>query len=135
MCFYETSFVSEDSYFFLADSDVFPGPYSIAAGNAGSFLSLPVVAPNRYKDIADRLDAQNVSAYLLPESHPSIIASYWAQLKSYAAGLRGKEFTVYHTIFHATAAQGGISYYLPLSRGTVNISKPAPGSSEPIVDY
>jgi len=135
MCFYETSFVSEVSYTVLADSDVFPGPYSIAAGNAGSFLSLPVVAPNRYKDIADRLDAQNVSAYLLPESHPSIIASYRAQMKSYAAGLRGKELTVYHTIFHATAAQGGISYYHPLSRGTVNINTTDPENSEPLVDY
>jgi hypothetical protein len=50
--------------------------------------------------------------YLPPGSHPDVIASYRAQMTSYAAALRTKNMTVYHIIFHATAAQSGIAYYL-----------------------
>jgi choline dehydrogenase len=111
------------------------GPYSIAAGNTGSYLGLPVVSPDNYEAIANKLDAQNVSAYLPPGSHPDVIASYRAQMTSYATALRTKNMTVYHIIFHATAAQGGIAYYHPLSRGTVNINVTDPVNSEPLVDY
>jgi choline dehydrogenase len=56
-------------------------------------------------------------------------------MTSYAAALRTKNMTVYHIIFHATPAQGGLAYYHPLSRGTVNINTTDPGNSEPLVDY
>lgn len=55
-------------------------------------------------------------------------------MNSYASALLTKNMTVYHTIFHATAAQSGLAYYHPLSRGTVNINTTAP-DSEPLVDY
>jgi choline dehydrogenase len=108
------------------------GSYSIEAGNAGSYLGLPVVSPDNYEAIANKLDARNVSAYLPPGSHPDVGASYRAQMTSYPAALRTKNMTVYHMIFHATAAQGGIAYYHPLSCVTVNINITDPENSEPL---
>jgi hypothetical protein len=55
-------------------------------------------------------------------------------MTSYAAALRTKNMTVYHMIFHATAAQGGIAYYHPHSLDGEH-QHHRPENSRPLVDY
>jgi choline dehydrogenase-like flavoprotein len=111
------------------------GPLSIASGNAASFLPLNVISPTRFRQIADKYEAQNPAAYLPPGTDKTVVDGYAAQIKAHARDLRGSGSAVYNLFVRGTSNEGSAVYLHPLSRGTVNINPADPYFSEPIVDY
>ncbi|KAJ9143481.1 Oxygen-dependent choline dehydrogenase [Pleurostoma richardsiae] len=110
------------------------GPYSIAIGNAAAWLSFPVISP-RYEDIAAKLSSSNVSEYLPPDTHPTVVAGYRAQMRALAAALRSNDTAFYNNVISGGPGAGTLVDLHPLSRGTVNINIIDPEGSEPVVDY
>jgi len=112
------------------------GPLGIASGNAACFLPFPVIAPERFEDIAARYEAQSPEAFLPSGSHPTIVAGYAAQKASLAKTLRSYGSATYNLFLLGAPQDGGASVFLhPLSRGTINIVPSDPYFTEPRVDY
>ncbi|KXX82172.1 Pyranose dehydrogenase [Madurella mycetomatis] len=111
------------------------GPMTIASGNCGSWLSLPVIAPTTFEDIARRYEAQDPAAYLPPGTHRTVIAGYQAQKAAIAKAMRSRDSAAYNFFLRGSFEEGSIVYLHPLSRGTVNINPADPFFSPPDVDY
>lgn len=109
------------------------GPYTIAIGNVAAWLSYPVIS-TRYDEIATQLEKQDHAAYLPKGTHPTVIAGYEAQMRSYAEAMRANHTAFYNQVIFSTASNGIIVALHPLSRGTININPDDP-ESEPLVDY
>ncbi|KAE9369971.1 GMC oxidoreductase [Stipitochalara longipes BDJ] len=112
------------------------GPYSLGIGNLAGWLPMMVVSPERHKNIAERLESQDHTAMLPPDTHPTIIAGYEAQMKSLAIAIRSNNTAFYSMSISGSSfpATGGVLLH-PVSRGTVNINITHPDDTEPIVDY
>lgn len=111
------------------------GPMTIASGNCGSWLSLPVIAPTAFEDITSRYEAQDPAAYLPPGTHRTVIAGYQAQKAAIAKAMRSRDSAAYNFFLRGSFEEGSIVYLHPLSRGTVNINPADPFFSPPEVDY
>ncbi|KAK0640638.1 hypothetical protein B0T16DRAFT_430758 [Cercophora newfieldiana] len=109
------------------------GPYSVATGNSGAFLSFPVISP-RAAEISSALTSQNHAQYLPADTHPTVVAGYVAQMKSLASALVSNGTAFYNLVMSGGASSGMLVDMHPLSRGTVNID-PANPNREPLVDY
>ncbi|RYP67109.1 hypothetical protein DL771_007434 [Monosporascus sp. 5C6A] len=111
-------------------------PYSIAIGNLGAWLGMPAISPDRHEDIAAKLDAQDHAAQLPPDTDPTVIAGYEAQMKALAAAIRSPNTAFYGLTVTGSPTPGrGNTLLHPLSRGSVNVNTTDPYNSEPIVDY
>ncbi|KAK7954670.1 hypothetical protein PG988_015364 [Apiospora saccharicola] len=112
------------------------GPYSIGIGNVAAWLGMPVVSPDRYETIASKLEAQDHAAYLPPDTDPTVIAGYKAQMSALANSIRSPNTAFYSSSLSGSNVPIGMSVLLhPLSRGSVRLNAAAPATSEPIVDY
>lgn len=108
---------------------------TIASGNCGSWLSLPVIAPSAWKSIATRYEAQDPAAYLPSGTDKTVIAGYRAQKQALANGMRSKDSATYNFFLRGGYEEGSIVYLHPASRGTVHINPADPFFSPPNVDY
>ncbi|KAK4208584.1 pyranose dehydrogenase [Rhypophila decipiens] len=125
---------------FLAEAQAqfaqnFSGPLSIASGSAAGWFPFRTIAPDTYKSIADRYEAQNPAAYLPPGTDKTVIAGYQAQKKATAALLRSKDAATYNLFIRGDESEGGPVYLHPVSRGFVNINPADPIFAPPLVDY
>ncbi|KAI2604940.1 putative GMC oxidoreductase [Hypoxylon fragiforme] len=111
------------------------GPYSMGIGNAAAWLGMPVIAPDRFEDIAAKLESQDHAAQLPPGTDPTVIAGYSAQMKDMAASIRSSNTAFYNHVLTGAGSSGTLVDLHPLSRGTVNINTTDPFNTEPIVDY
>ena len=111
------------------------GALTIASGNCGSFLPMGVIAPDVFKDIARRYEAQDPAAYLPVGTDKTIVAGYQAQKKALAAAMRSEGSAFYNFFLRGGYNEGAVVYLHPLSRGTVHINKADPFFSQPLVDY
>lgn len=111
------------------------GPMTIASGNCGSWLSLPVIAPRTWRDIAKRYEAQDPAAYLPRDTDKAVIAGYQAQKKALANAMRSRESAAYNLFLRGGYEEGSVVYLHPASRGTVHINRADPFFSPPEVDY
>ncbi|RYP84087.1 hypothetical protein DL770_005259 [Monosporascus sp. CRB-9-2] len=112
------------------------GPYSIAIGNVGAWLGMPAISPDRHEDIAAKLDAQDHAAQLPPDTDPTVIAGYEAQMKAFVAAIRSPNTAFYSMSLSGSPVPGGGTTLLhSLSRGSVNVNTSDPYDAEPIVDY
>ncbi|RYP16041.1 hypothetical protein DL765_005357 [Monosporascus sp. GIB2] len=112
------------------------GPYSIAIGNVAAWLGMPAISPDRYEDIAAKLDAQDHAAQLPPDTDPTVVAGYEAQMKAFAAAIRSPNTAFYSmTLTGSSVAGRGNVLLHALSRGSVNVNTTDPYDAEPIVDY
>jgi choline dehydrogenase len=50
------------------------GPYSIGIGNVAAWLPMPVVSPDKFETIAQKLESQNYAAMLPPETDLTVVA-------------------------------------------------------------
>lgn len=50
------------------------GPYSMGIGNAAAWLGMPVIAPEKFEDIATKLENQDHAAQLPPDTDLTVIA-------------------------------------------------------------
>ncbi|KAK3324985.1 GMC oxidoreductase-like protein [Apodospora peruviana] len=117
------------------------GPYTVAMGNSALYLSLPRVAPTKYRSMVNKIRAVANSPELasyLPSgpdygSNPAMVAGYKAQLLALAKLYENPdspslEFpwlsgtTIYAFLLH------------PLSRGTVRLNVSSP-LDQPVLDY
>jgi choline dehydrogenase-like flavoprotein len=111
------------------------GPNSIAIGNAAAWLPFPVISP-RAANLSAALAAQNHTAYLPPDTDPTVAAGYRAQMLALAAALTSNRTAFYSLAISGGAVSGGSLVALhPLSRGTVALNATDPRGSEPLVDY
>ncbi|KAI6361595.1 hypothetical protein MCOR25_006435 [Pyricularia grisea] len=124
------------------------GPRSIATGNVAAWLSLPVISPTRYAEIADALAAQDPAASLPTGTDPSVIKGYGRQMASYAAAMRRNDTAFYNLVINSGSASGSSVISLngrssegwlvalhQLSRGSVNIDPVDPSGRSPVIDY
>ncbi|KAI1370723.1 putative GMC oxidoreductase [Hypoxylon crocopeplum] len=111
------------------------GPYSMGIGNAAAWLGMPVISPERFESIAAKLENQDHAAQLPPDTHPTVIAGYNAQMKNMAASIRSSNTAFYNHVLTGAGSSGTLVDLHPLSRGTVNINTTDPFNTEPIVDY
>jgi choline dehydrogenase-like flavoprotein len=126
------TFIAEAQAQFAKDRT---GPMSIASGNCGSWLSLSVIAPESWQNIAKRYEAQDPAAYLPCGTDKSVIAGYKAQQKALAESMRSKEQATYNFFLRGGYEEGAVVYLHPASRGTVHINPADPFFSPPKVDY
>ncbi|KAI1101644.1 putative GMC oxidoreductase [Jackrogersella minutella] len=111
------------------------GPYSMGIGNAAAWLGMPVISPDRFEEIASELENQDHGAQLPPDTDPTVIAGYSAQMKNMAASIRSSNTAFYNHVLSGSGSSGPLIDLHPLSRGTVNINTTDPFNTEPIVDY
>jgi choline dehydrogenase-like flavoprotein len=126
------TFIAEAAAQFAANRT---GPMSIASGNCGSWLSLQVIAPKSWKDIAARYESQDPAAYLPAGTDKAVVAGYKAQQKALAKSMRSKDSATYNFFLRGGYEEGSVVYLHPVSRGTVHINKADPFFSPPEVDY
>lgn len=130
--FLNQTFIAEAQAQFAADRT---GPMSIASGNCGSWLSLPVIAPTSWQDIVKRYEAQNPAAYLPSGIDKSVIAGYKEQQKAMAKSMRSNNQATYNFFLRGGYEEGAVIFLHPVSRGTVLINPVDPFFSPPKVDY
>ncbi len=111
------------------------GPMSIASGNCGSWLSLPVIAPKAWKGIADKYEAQGAADYLPRGTDKGVVAGYKAQQKALAKAMRSRDSATYNFFLRGGYQESSVVYLHPVSRGTVHINTSDPFFSQPEVDY
>ncbi len=111
------------------------GPMSIASGNCGSWLSLPVIAPKTWKRIADKYEAQGAADYLPRDTDKTVVAGYKAQQKALAKSMRSRDSATYNFFLRGGYQESSVVYLHPVSRGTVHINRADPFFSQPEVDY
>ncbi|KAF3061338.1 Versicolorin B synthase [Daldinia childiae] len=111
------------------------GPYSMGIGNAAAWLGMPVISPERFESIASKLENQDHAAQLPPDTDPTVVAGYSAQMKKMAASIRSSNTAFYNHVLTGAGSSGTLVDLHPLSRGTVNINTADPFNTEPIVDY
>ncbi|KAK4118317.1 GMC oxidoreductase [Parathielavia appendiculata] len=126
------TFIAEAAAQFAANRT---GPLSIASGNCASWLPLQVIAPQAWKDIAARYEAQDPAAYLPSGSDKAVVAGYRAQQKALARSMRSKDSATYNLHLGGGYSNGAAVYLHPVSRGTVHIDRADPFFSPPEVDY
>lgn len=100
-----------------------------------SFLPLSVIAPDIFKDIADRYEVQDPSDFLPPGTDKAVVAGYQAQKKALAGAMRSRGSAVYNLFLRGSDQEGAVVYLHPLSRGTVTIDSKDPYFTEPVVDF
>ncbi|KAI0172392.1 putative GMC oxidoreductase [Hypoxylon sp. FL1284] len=111
------------------------GPYSMGIGNAAAWLGMPVIAPDAFEGIASKLEDQDHGAQLPPDTDPTVIAGYSAQMREMARSIRSSNTAFYNHVLSGAGSSGQLIDLHPLSRGTVNINTTDPFNKEPIVDY
>ncbi|EAQ88634.1 hypothetical protein CHGG_05253 [Chaetomium globosum CBS 148.51] len=126
------TFIAEAQAQFLANRT---GPMSIASGNCGSWLSLQVITPQSWKNIAKRYEAQDPAAYLPSGTDKKVVAGYKAQQKALVKSMRSKDSATYNFFLRGGYEEGSVVYLHPASRGTVHINPADPFFSPPEVDY
>jgi choline dehydrogenase len=126
------TFIAEAQAQFAANRT---GPMSIASGNCGSWLSLQVITPESWEDIAKRYEAQDPAAHLPCGTDKKVIAGYKAQQKALAKSMRSKDSAAYNFFLRGGYEEGSVVYLHPASRGTVHINPADPFFSPPEVDY
>ncbi|KAH8678943.1 hypothetical protein BGZ60DRAFT_561933 [Tricladium varicosporioides] len=109
------------------------GPASAVAPNIIAQLPLPVIAPTTYQFLADSLLTLDPASALPPNTHPTIVAGYGAQLKAMASAIRSNNTSWLQFPLHGKQGTN-VNYMHPLSRGSVNINISDP-DGEPVVDY
>ena len=130
--FYNATFIAEADAEFAANRT---GPHTIASGNAGSWLSLPVIAPKTWQDIVRRYEAQDPAKYLPKDTDPRVVAGYRAQQKALAKAMRSRDSAIYNFFLRGAQDESSIVFLHPTSRGTVYIRPEDPYFSPPEVDY
>jgi choline dehydrogenase len=130
--FINQTFIDEANAEFAANRT---GPLTIASGNCGAWLPLSVIAPNAFRTIADRYEAQDPAAYLPAGADRTVVDGYRAQKKALARALRSRGSAVYNFFLRGSNQEGAIVYLHPLSRGTVTINPADPYFLPPVVDY
>jgi choline dehydrogenase-like flavoprotein len=111
------------------------GPLTIASGNAGCFLPLPVIAPDTFESIASRYEAQDPAAHLPANIDRTLVTGYAAQQKAMAAAMRSTNSAYYNLFLRGGTSEGAIVFLHPTSRGSVTIRPESPYFAEPDVDY
>ncbi|KAI0384574.1 putative GMC oxidoreductase [Hypomontagnella monticulosa] len=111
------------------------GPYSMGIGNAAAWLGMPVISPERFEALASKLENQDHAAQLPPDTDPTVVAGYSAQMKNMAASIRSSNTAFYNHVLTGAGSSGTLVDLHPLSRGTVNINTADPFNTEPVVDY
>ncbi|KAI0017918.1 hypothetical protein F4780DRAFT_772066 [Xylariomycetidae sp. FL0641] len=111
------------------------GPYSMGVGNAAAWLGMPVIAPNTYEDIADKLEALDLEEVLPEDTDPTVLAGYRAQMAEMANAMRSPNTAFYNHVLTGGGTSGTIVNLHPLSRGTVRVNASDPHGAEPVVDY
>jgi choline dehydrogenase len=111
------------------------GPMSIASGNCGSWLSLRVITPESWEDIAKRYEAQDPAAHLPYGTDKKVVAGYKAQQKALVKSMRSKDSATYNFFLRGGYEEGSVVYLHPASRGTVHINPVDPFFAPPEVDY
>ncbi|KAK8066654.1 GMC oxidoreductase [Apiospora hydei] len=96
-------------------------------GNVAAWLGMPVISPERHETIALKLEAQDHAAYLPPDTDPTVVAGYKAQMNALATSIRSP-----NTAFYSLSLYGS---NVPAGSTVVRLNASAPGTSEPIVDY
>ncbi|KAK0752462.1 hypothetical protein B0T18DRAFT_318769 [Schizothecium vesticola] len=130
--FFNNTFIAESQAEFDANRT---GPLTIASGNAAAFLSMPVIAPTAFADIATRYEAQDAAAYLPPGTDNDVVRGYNAQKKALAKAMRSRGAAFYNFFVRGTSNEPGPILLHPLSRGTVTIDPTDPYFALPRVDY
>jgi len=130
--FFNNTFIAESQAEFDANRT---GPLTIASGNAAAFLSMPVIAPTAFADIATRYEAQDAAAYLPPGTDNDVVRGYKAQKKALAKAMRSSGAAFYNFFVRGTSNEPGPILLHPLSRGTVTIDPTDPNFALPRVDY
>ncbi|KAK1759941.1 hypothetical protein QBC47DRAFT_438262 [Echria macrotheca] len=110
------------------------GPYSLATGNAAAWLPFPVISP-RHAELASLLTAQNHTASLPDDVHPTVAAGYAAQMSSLASAMQNNNTAFYNLVMSGGTSSGMLIDLHPLSRGTVTLDLRDPAGREPRVDY
>lgn len=117
-----------------ADEDT--GPYSNVGPSLLAHLPLTAIAPDMYEQFALDLEDLDPSSVLPPDTHPSVVAGYSAQLKLLAKGIRSPDtaWLQWGQTGGGAGALWGLYNMKPLSRGSVNINISDP-NGPPLVDY
>ncbi|KAK3899956.1 pyranose dehydrogenase [Staphylotrichum tortipilum] len=126
------TFIAEAAAQFAANKT---GPMSIAAGNCGSWLSLQVISPSKWQQIATRYEAQDPAAYLPSGTDAAVIAGYRAQQIALTKSMRSKDSATYNFFLRGGYEEGSVVFLHPTSRGSVTINPADPFFSEPNIDY
>ncbi|GAB7352670.1 hypothetical protein MBLNU459_g3033t1 [Dothideomycetes sp. NU459] len=110
------------------------GPFTLAHGNSGCFLSLPELT-NSSDSIISTLKSQNATAYL-PSAYSrssSILAGFKAQRALLASLYASTNSSVYEFPFSGSG-RGTNALQKPVSRGTITLNASDPHAA-PVVDY
>src|ERR1044071_2613396 len=99
------------------------GPLSVASGNAGAWIPLPVVSPSRWRDIAARYESQDPAAYLPAGTDRTVVAGYKAQISANAKAMRSRDSAALNFFLRGSHQEGAIVYLHPASRGTVLVDR------------
>lgn len=100
-------------------------PLKVARGNQAAFLSLKVVAAEKWKDLVDAIAAQDPTPYLPSTYDDTLIVGYKAQKKLTAELFARDDSAAYEFPFGAGPLGNGV-LERPLSRGTININTTDP---------
>ncbi|KAK4188931.1 pyranose dehydrogenase [Podospora australis] len=111
------------------------GPLSVASGNAGAWIPLPVVSPSRWREIATRYENQNPAAYLPAGTDKTVVAGYKAQILANAKAMRSRDSASMNWFLRGSYQEGALVYLHPASRGTVFLDPANPFFGPPRVDY
>jgi hypothetical protein len=101
--------------------------------NLGTFLSLPVVAPDVYETIAAKYEAQDISQYVWNGTDPTVLELYKAQQRIFARKMRSKGTTYYCQLGVSLTGPQPAGMH-PTSRGRVRVNPDDP-EAEPLVDF
>ncbi|KAK0639798.1 glucose oxidase [Cercophora newfieldiana] len=137
--FQDHSFLPEVSFRFSTPPPIPPHllnqspPNNLGRTSLGLSLPLRTISPTNFSPLAARFASQHPSAFLLRDTHPTIIAGYRAQQALYAREMLRSDFSAIRFTLTGTPSFQPITIH-PVSRGTVLIDPEAP-EGEPIVDY
>ncbi|KAF4335284.1 GMC oxidoreductase [Fusarium beomiforme] len=111
------------------------GPYSIAWGNLAGWLPLSAISPDRYMELAAKLEKQDHASYLPADVHPTVAKGYAAQMKNMAAAMRSKDVVFARYLVDAKNGASAPILNQPLSRGSINVDPKDPYGANPVVDF
>jgi hypothetical protein len=108
------------------------GPYTTAGGNFFAFLPLSTFTNSSTLNNLDVLaTSQSPSTYLLPDTHPSVLAGYKAQHAILTESLTSSTTASLEFIFDDSVIIPSLQQ--PFSRGTVHINSSSP-FAQPLVN-
>ncbi|GAB1312807.1 Glucose oxidase [Madurella fahalii] len=98
-----------------------------------AIMSLPVVAPDTFQALSQKYASQDISKYLPPGTHPTVIRGQRAMQRIVAREMRDTQLSFINYVAAGLPSARPIAFRIT-SRGTVNINATSPESA-PVVDY